>query len=270
MVSSTTIGKTREHLRLNVEDGKGNSQSILWWNGAGEVLPEEGTRFDIAYSLRASTYRGQKQVTLQFEEFRVVEEKTIEIRSSKVDIRDLRLQTSTFDFGPSTLVWAEGSDKTKGKSRFELQQADEFAIYTTPPSPAELRKALEIVKPKTIYVFAVPPAEEKPDDFLNRLAGLCKYALKQRGGKATLHELAAAMASRESAIQIGLEWLAAGGQLGVSVDEGQVTLSSKKQEKNPYLQAELFVALRGILNETSAYRKFFAATSDLEGLTKIK
>jgi len=133
-----------------------------------------------------------------------------------------------------------------------------------------LRKALEIVKPKTIYVFAVPPAEEKPDDFLNRLAGLCKYALKQRGGKATLHELAAAMASRESAIQIGLEWLAAGGQLGVSVDEGQVTLSSKKQEKNPYLQAELFVALRGILNETSAYRKFFAATSDLEGLTKIK
>jgi len=274
LVSSTTIGKTREHLRLNVEDGKGNSQSILWWNGAGEALPDpstslrEGSKFDVAYSLRANSYRGQKQVTLQFEEFRVVEEKSIEIRSSKVDIRDLRLQTSTFEFGPSTLVWAEGSDKAKGKSRFELYPADEIAIYTTPPSPAELRKALEIVKPKTIYVFAVPPAEEKPDDFLNRLAGLCKYALKQRGGKATVHELAAAMAARKNAVLNGLEWLAAGGQLSVEMDEDQVTLSAEKHEKNPYLQAELLVALKGTLNETSAYRKYFATVEDVNGLFK--
>jgi len=63
-----------------------------------------------------------------------------------------------------------------------------------------------------------------------------------------------------------LEWLAAGGQLSVEMDEDQVTLSAEKHEKNPYLQAELLIALRGILNETSAYRKFFATTSDLEGL----
>jgi hypothetical protein len=30
----------------------------------------------------------------------------------------------------------------------------------------------------------------------------------------------------------------------------------------------LFVALRGILNETSAYRNYFATTTDLEGLMK--
>jgi single-stranded-DNA-specific exonuclease len=276
LASSTKIGKTREHLRLNVEDGKGNAQSILWWNGAGEELPDpstslrEGSKFDIAYSLRANSYRGQRQVTVQFEEFRVTEEKAVEIRSSKLDIRDMRLQPSTFNLQLSTLVWAEGSDKAKGKSRFELRQADEFAIYTTPPSPAELRKALEIVKPKTIYMFAVPPAEEKPEDFLNRLAGLCKYAINQRGGKTTVHELAAAMASREVAIEIGLQWLAAGGQLSVEMEEDQVALSAEKQEKNPYLQAELFVALRGILNETSAYRKFFATANDLDGLITIK
>jgi hypothetical protein len=76
------------------------------------------------------------------------------------------------------------------------------------------------------------------------------------------------MASREGAVQIGLEWLAAGGQLSVVMDEDQVRLSAEKQEKNPYLQTELFVALRGILVETSAYRKFFATTSDLEELLK--
>lgn len=257
--SISTIGKTKEHLRLNVEDESGNTQSILWWGGAGEDLPPQESKFDIAYSLRASSFHGQKQVILQFEEFRIIEEKPVEIQKSKIEIRDMRLQSSTFDLRPSTLVWAEGADKSKGKSRFELHQSDEFAIYTTPPSPVELRQALEIIKPKVIYVFAVPPAEEKPNDFLNRLAGLCKYAINQRGGKATVHELAAAMASRESAIEIGLQWLGAGGQLSVNIEGDVIALSAEKQEKNPYLQAELFIALKGILNETSAYRKYFAS-----------
>ncbi|MHB8778667.1 MAG: single-stranded-DNA-specific exonuclease RecJ [Anaerolineales bacterium] len=267
MKSVSTIGKTKEHRRLHIEDDKGNAQSILWWGGAGEELPEEGTKFDIAYSLRASSYRGQKQVTLQFEEFRVTRdaEKPIEIRESRIEIRDMRLKT--LNVQRSTLVWAEGAEKAKGKSRFELQQTDEFAIYTTPPSPVELRKALEIVKPKTISVFAVPPAEEKPEDYLHRLAGLCKYAINQRGGKAAVHELAAAMASRESAIQIGLEWLAAGGHLSMGMEEDQVTLSAAEDSgsSNKYLQAELFLALKGILNETSAYRKYFAS-ADLKTL----
>lgn len=268
MKSVSTIGKTKEHRRLHIEDDKGNAQSILWWGGAGEELPEEGTKFDIAYSLRASSYRGQKQVTLQFEEFRITHdaEKPIEIRESRIEIRDMRHKTFNVErLTLNALVWSEGSEKAKGKSRFELQQADEFAIYTTPPSPVELRKALEIVKPKTISVFAVPPAEEKPEDYLNRLAGLCKYAINQRGGKAAVHELAAAMASRESAIQIGLEWLAAGGQLTVSIEEDIINLSAVKQEKKPYLQAELFLALKGILNETSAFRKYFTS-ADLKTL----
>ena len=279
MKSVSTIGKTKEHLRINVEDEDGNVQSILWWGGAGEELPDsstlrqaqdnaslrEGSTFDIAYSLRASTYRGQKQVTLQFEEFRVVEEKVVEVRKSKLEIRDLRLQPSTFNLQPSTLIWAEGLDKTAGNSRLELHEADELSIYTTPPSPADLQKILEIVKPKTVYVFAKIPAEEKPDEFLTHLAGLCKFVLNQRRGKTTILELAAAMAARESAVQIGLEWLSATGQLTVTMEDDNVVLSKETQEKNPYLQAELFVALHGLLNETFAYRKYFA-TADLKAL----
>lgn len=263
--SVSTIGKTKEHLRLTIEDEAGNKQNILWWGGAGEELPPTDNKFDIAYSLRASTFRGQKQVTLQFEEFRVVEEKPIEVQKSKIEIRDLRLQPSLLNLQPSTLIWAEGSDKAIGIPRFELHPADEFSIYTTPASPADLRKALGMVKPKIVYVFAIPPAEEKPEEFLTHLAGLCKFVLNQRRGQTTVSELACAMAARESAIQIGLEWLAATGQLSVSMNEDQVSLSKETQEKNPYLQAELFTALKGILNETSAYRKYFASV-DLKTL----
>jgi single-stranded-DNA-specific exonuclease len=272
--SKSEIGKTREHLRLNVEDENGYTQSILFWGGASIDLPENGSKIDIAYSLRASSYRGQRQVAIQFKECRIVEEAVPESREQRADIRDRRLESASLlaklqehthsgHLAPALQIWAEGNDKSKGKSRFELTQADEFAIYTTPPSPAELRKALEIVKPKTIYVFGVLPLEEKPEEFLNRLAGLCKFALNKKEGKTTIQELASAIASREIAIEIGLQWLVANGGLTVNVDEGQVTLSNEKGEKNPYLQAELFVALRGVLNETTAYRKYFQSAEEL-------
>lgn len=271
--SKTEIGKTKEHLRINIEDENGNTQSILYWGGAGADLPENGSKIDIAYSLRSSSYRGQRQINLQFQDFRIVEEAVIEIRESGFDIRDMRLESGKFEsLKGETLVWAEGNDKSKGKSRFDLIQADEFAIYTTPPSPAELRKALEIVKPKIIYVLGTLPSEEKPDEFLNRLAGLCKFALNKKDGKTSIQELASAMASKEIAVEIGLQWLVAGGHLLIDIEESLVKIysaedggtSTNKQEKNPYLQAELFIALRGVLNEISAYRKYFASVDGLE------
>jgi single-stranded-DNA-specific exonuclease len=263
--SISTIGKAKEHLRLNLEDENGNHQAILWWGGAGETMPE-GV-FDIAYSFRATTFRGQKQLSVQFEEFRIIEEEQVEVQESQMEIRDWRLESNKFNaMSSDVLIWAEGSNKFKGKSRFELSQADEFAIFTSPPSLVELRKALETVKPKTIYIFGVPPAEEKPDEFLNRLAGLSKFALNKRDGRATLHELAAAMASRERAIQIGLDWLAASGELSVTIEDDNVIFTTEKHEKNPYLQSELFLALRGILTETSAFRKFLVTTNDLQNL----
>jgi single-stranded-DNA-specific exonuclease len=264
----STIGKAKEHLRLTVEDEAGAVQSILWWSGAGEETPEQGTKFDIAYSLRASTFRGEKQVTLQFEEFRVVEERPIEVIKPQVEIEDHRLNVQMFErLDIKTLAWAEGADKTKGKTRNELSRADEFTIYTTPPSPVELRKALEIVQPKKIHVFGVSPAEEKPEDFLSRLAGLCKYVLNQKNGKTTIQELAAGMAARDVAVHMGLEWLGAGGQVQVQIEAQQVNLSAEKTAANPYLQAELFVALKGVLNESSAYRKHFTR-ADVESLFK--
>jgi len=258
MKSVSTIGKGKEHLRLTVEDENGNSQNVLWWNGAGEELPVEGSKFDIAYSLRASTFHGEKQVTLQFEDFRVVEEKSVEIRESKIEIRDMRSQPSLLNLQPSTLIWAEGPDRAVGTPRFKLEPADELSIYTTPPSPALLREVLKTVKPKTVYVFGNSPPEEKPDEFLAHLAGLCKFVLNQRRGKGSLRELASAMAVRESAVRIGLEWMAAGGHISVTGEEDALFLSRENSEANQYLQKELYVAVRGILEETAAYRAHFA------------
>ena len=260
--SVATIGKNREHLRLTVEDENQNIQSVLWWGGAGSELPEEGSKFDIAYSLRASTFRGDKQVSLQFEEFRIVEEVPPELRKRKLEIVDYRMESSGAlaeiqEQVPTIQIWAEGADKTKGRNRFELEPADEFAIYTAPPSSTHLRAALETVKPNKVYLFGLSPEPEKADAFLARMAGLAKYVINQKGGSVSVAELAVATSQREGAVRLGLEWLAAGGHISIHTDDGTIHLSSGNHEPNQYLQRELYMAVKGILEETAAYRAHF-------------
>jgi single-stranded-DNA-specific exonuclease len=274
--SIATIGKNREHLRLNVEDQNGTVQTILWWGGAGSELPEEGSKFDLAYSMRASTFRGDKQVTLQFEEFRIVEEAPPELRKTRIEIVDYRLDgTAAFDNirdrAPGVQVWAEGPDKALGRSRFELTLADELAIYTAPPSAVELQTALETVRPKKVYLFGVSPAEEKADAFLTRLTGMAKYVINQKGGKVTVGELAVVTGQREGAIRLGLEWLAAGGHIAIQRDgvAETILLSTGSGDLNQYLQRELYVAIRGILEETAAYRAHFQR-AEAERLIELK
>jgi single-stranded-DNA-specific exonuclease len=267
--SITTIGKAREHIRLTVEDESGNAQSVLWWGGASEELPEDKSLIDLAYSLRANTFRGKRQLTLQFEDFRVVGTESVEFQATKVEIVDWRSASEKVgDLKKEVLIWAEGVDKAKGKTRFELHPAEEFAIYTTPPSPTDLRLALDVVKPRKIYLLGVSPDQGNSslplrlaDEFLSRLAGLTKYALSQRGGRVTLQELAAVTGQRISVVRMGLEWLAAGGHISIVSEDEMVFLSKGKGEPNPYLQKELFVAVKGILEETVAYRAHFARAS---------
>ncbi|MEO5886787.1 MAG: single-stranded-DNA-specific exonuclease RecJ, partial [Anaerolineales bacterium] len=269
--SISTIGKAKEHLRLTIEDDNGNAQSVLWWGGASEELPEEKSVIDLAYSLRAGTFRGKRQLTLQFEDFRVVGTESVDFKPAKVEIVDWRsAPEKVSDLKQDVLIWAEGADKAKGKNRFELSPVDEFAIYTTPPSPTDLRLALEVVKPRKVYLLGVSPGpvNSSPplrltDEFLSRLAGLTKYVLGQRAGRVTLQELAAVTGQRVSVIQMGLEWLAAGGHISITGgEEGEaVLLSAEKREPNPYLQKELFIAVKGILEETAAYRAHFARAS---------
>lgn len=256
VVKSTEIGKNKEHLKLTVQDEAGRQQDVLWWKSAGEAMPEG--RFDLAYTLRTGSFRGARQLNLEFVELRETGEKPVEVRKALLEIQDMRKNAAAFErLSPQVLIWAEGADKSKGKSRFDLHPADEFAIWTAPPSPTELRAALEIVKPKTLYLFAVPPPEEKTDAFLTRLAGLVKYAVNQRGGKATLAELATATAQREAAVRLGLEWLRAGGHITLQGDQ-DLTVASGNAEANPYVQKELYIAVKGLLEETAAYRAYFA------------
>lgn len=189
----------------------------------------------------------------------------------KLTIRDYRQKYEMIDrIENSTLIWAEGADMEKGKRRFELFKSDKFAILTTPPSQDELQAALNIVRPKVVYVFGVSPQEESTEDFLYHLAGLCKYVINRRNdGYATMSEFTTAMASSQTAILYGFGWLMAGGQIEAKIEKGNCYLSQVKSDRNQLLQAELFVALKNVLGEIANYRRYFVTVEDLDDVINL-
>src|SRR5690606_10929401 len=66
--SHALIGRTRQHRRLTVQDASGARQTVLWWNGGDQPLPE--APFDLAFRLSLSAYHGAPELQLELVDFR--------------------------------------------------------------------------------------------------------------------------------------------------------------------------------------------------------
>jgi single-stranded-DNA-specific exonuclease len=265
--SHTTIGRGGEHRRLTVADESGVSRTVLWWQGAGWPLPEG--RFDLACTLRASDYRGQRDVQVEWLDFRPLEIPEIAPQKKELAIFDYRQQAQPMALlkqlaAESVPVWAEADAREKlaelgltATPRHELAAAPALVVWTSPPGPLELHEALQQVQPERVYLFSVNPATVSVDEFLKRLAGLVKYALHQRSGQANLPSLVAATAQTELAVRTGLAWLESRGFVALADEDGgvlQLRAGSGEIEGGAGLLRE---QLEALLAETSAYRAYF-------------
>jgi single-stranded-DNA-specific exonuclease len=264
--SAATIGRNQEHLKLKVADEAGNSQTVLWWNGAEEKETLPKGRFDLAYSLRAADWRGSLQVQMEFVDFRSLDVEKIEAKSKTLEVIDYRNTTgpsdiiSTLKHQPSIMVWADGQEKKGigGTARNDLAPADTLAIWSTPPSPEELRTALAKVNPRTVYLFAVTEPIEQPEAFVKRLSGLLKYAINHRGGKISSADLESASAERAVTVRAGVEWLVSQGIIKVITrKEDELVASTGDSQVDSSSAARLWAELQSLLKETAAYRTYF-------------
>ncbi len=272
LISHTPIGRGKEHLRLVVADEVGNHQNVLWWNGAGFPLPEEDVPFDLAYTIQASTFRGERQLQIQWVDYRSIAEAPPETESDhpSMKIIDLRGEANPLALLKSiqaeneVQIWAEGEAKSKigGLDRNELSQGASLAIWTTPPGPQEWQAVLAQVQPKQIYLFAIDPRLEDAQTFLGRLAGLVKFAIRAKGGKVNLNIFAAATAQPMATVRMGLLWMEAKGYIQmIRRDEDIFFLSSGSGTKGSDV-AEITAELESMLAETSAYRIYFRTAHD--------
>ena len=78
----STVGRHKEHLQLILEDSHERPHKVIWWQGADWPLP--AGRFDLAYSVHTSNFRGQPQVEVEWVDARPIEEASVHVSPAPV------------------------------------------------------------------------------------------------------------------------------------------------------------------------------------------
>ena len=262
--ASSTIGRRREHLSLTVEDENGQTHKVMWWQASEDDLPRG--RFDLAYTVRASDYKGKSEVLVEWVDFRPVAEAdaVLDWQAAEIAVADYRLVSDPayllreiIQEEPGIQVWREVLKTPDGQTRQELRPAGSLVVWTVPPGAAEWRAVLEYVQPTTLYLFALDADVDSFERFITRLSGLVKHVLKAKDGVIDRGEMAAAMGHRAVTVQAGLDWLAAKGVLQPVVQAGErlQLRAGGSVDENALRLAE--AQLTGLLAETRAYRAYW-------------
>ena len=262
------VGRNDEHQLVIVTDEAGAERQVIWWDGGSEPLPEG--RFDLAYVARNSTYRGTRELQVEWVDARPCAEAEVEVKAkvkAEVEVEDYRRVEQPREALAELVergevaVWreGEGAGDIPGHDRWNLPRAATLVIWTAPPGPAELRAALAQVRPVRVCLFGRDPGADTPEAFIRRLTGLVKHALSARGGRAPIAQLAAATAQREATVRLGLAWLAARGHVRIAEEtNGEVQLTPGDGLSAPDADFKALDArLRAALAETAAYRAYF-------------
>jgi single-stranded-DNA-specific exonuclease len=265
IVETRPVGKSGEHLQVTVEDGEHRQAKVIWWNGAGSPQPEG--EFDLAFAARASNYRGQLTVQLEWIDSRQLVAPAVEIGKSQpgyeiIDQRSITQMTPTLLeqwTQPDFLIWREGKALSQftGVARSQLAPAHTLVIATIPPGPTELTDVLDFCRPSQVILLGLDPGTDQMDEFLKFLIGLVRYRLKNNQPTIDLRELAAACGQREVTVQKGLEWLKENGTLRYDKVDSTNYLIAEDGTKDTNRLKVVDAELRQLLKETAAYRAYY-------------
>jgi single-stranded-DNA-specific exonuclease len=260
--TSGKLGRSGDHRQLVVEDSTGQAQRVLWWRGANQPQPEGP--FDLAFQVRANTYRGLRTVQVTWLDARVRTPVVVEAPPPTLEVDDYRLEphpeTLLIPYldRPDVALWVEGQMEVEGKTRNELEPASTLVVWTAPPGPEVVEEVLDRVEPERVVLFAIDPDLDASAPFLEQVMGAVKYALRAREGRVDLARLAAALAHRQVTVRAGVEWLAAKGHVSItldSLDAVRVEPGGSVADAETRQRAEK--KLRALLAETRAYRRYF-------------
>ena len=262
------LGRTGHHLRVTVEDRDRVARDVVWWNWRGAPLPEG--EFDLAFTVRLNDYRGEVEAQLVWKDSRssrpsrvgaargVAEEIAVVDQRGISDAETaLRSWREVWD---GLEVWAEGPDAeaVTGKHRMALAPAGTLVIWDCPPGPEALQLALKQVAPSRVVLVGREAQFDSPKEFLMRLSGMVKHALRVNEGRISVPDLAAHLGHREISVRKGLEWLAAKGSVTWSAGNGAIAGTLVQGgSADPERLRVAGIELKETLGETAAYRNFF-------------
>jgi len=264
VASGKGLVRRGEHLQVEVEDAAGRRQRGIWWGGAKADL--QSGRFDLAYTLRTSRYKGEREALVEWLDFRQLDAAPIdaeapapvyELQDFRQCAEPLKMLAQAREAYPTATIWSEVEETDGAVDRLQLTPSETLIVWTIPPADALWSAALATVNPSRLVLFGLRPPTETLTGFLARLAALVKYAVKRKDGLAGLETLAAAMADRERSVAVGLQVLRALGkldyQVGASGDYRLALADGAPRDQLDALQKRLGLLLR----ETRAYRNYW-------------
>ncbi len=262
LVDYARLGRTGEHLQLWVESPDGLRQRVIWWHWDEAPLPDGP--FDLAYTVRANTFRGERRLQIEWVDARPAKEEALPLVTPALplvlDLREAEHPEGQIEAlrlsGGDLILWNEGGGGPGGVRRQALRPAATLVVWTAPPSGRLWQAAMAQVKPKQVVLVGRRPPWEKAGAFLRRLAGLAKYALAHYGGKVALEAMAAATAQTEAAVAAGLRRLEARGFFTLEETEGGFLLHRGSTPDAAAAQW-WYDRLHRLLEESIAYRNHF-------------
>jgi single-stranded-DNA-specific exonuclease len=264
VVEVLPIGTSQEHQIITIEDANGSIFKILRWYGADLPLPE--STFDLAYTPRASTYQGKKQLQFEWVDSRPVHSASVKFPArAKLEVEDLRSADRTTSLArlsgqQDTVFWAEGFhlEGVDLLDRTRLHPAGTLVIAFTPPGADEIKAAVTRVKPQKVILLPANPAGDDPH-LLQNLVSLIKQQVSTGVGKLTLETLAGNMGQRAKVIQLALEVLRTAGSLDYT-EQADNSLTFTRWDGTSHGDvASAEKKLRTSLAETAAFRRHFAS-----------
>jgi len=266
VVTDAIFGASKKHRRLTVRDVEEKETVITWWRGAEHPVPHDV--FDMLVIPRINDYRGRRSLQIEFADSRPIPGLTVEAgpRWRFIDLRaeaDPLAALAEMNLADYS-VWAEGIaaseipfESGRITNRADPQNAPALVIWSTPPGVNEMEQMLASTGARQVIVIAKAAPSDSAEGFIKRLAGLVKYAQRAYEGEIFLPRLAAAMGQREFTVRLGLDWLAAKGQISAEWLDGERAQIIEGGQPDPASLEEIQGTIAALLTEAAAYRAYF-------------
>ena len=261
----SAVGKHGEHLLMTLEDDLGYSQQAIWWQGADKSIPD--SKFDLAFTARASTYRGQRGVQLEWIDYRpaVISSVQISSYSPPITVEDYRNEAEPLNIlkrlrtNQDLCIYCEAEDRTslKARDRLTIEPCNHLVIWSPPAGQSILQQILKNASPKFVYLFANPTSMDQPEAYLRSLAGLCKFAIRQNNGIIYLPRIASATNQRLETVRAGLQWLQTHGHIQIMDQEQDQVHIAKGIGTATNPDRAIAVELSALLDESKAFRNYY-------------
>jgi single-stranded-DNA-specific exonuclease len=265
--SKRALGRSGDHLDLRVEDDAGNVQRVVWWFGDAAAVPE-GV-FDLAYTVRANVFNGKREALIEWLDVRAAEGKPLIFAGDKpaytvMDYRQsdepqalLKLALAKY---PDALVWREGTTEIDGQTRYQLREAQTLVVWSAPPDPIVWQSALRVVQPQTLILFGNQPLLTTKA-LLSHVAGLLKYAQRQKDGTVSASEFAGLTGQTEQTIHACFQWFNAKTEFTLTAMTEDVYQVSVDPDRTVAQTGDKPNPLSRLMSEANAYRQYWLKQS---------